>query len=675
MVDRDQLTKSLSRRRAAFTGLAAFLALAILASGYGIAVQSALSRRAEEENLAANLAQARMGALFVADHQGRLLERLQAIAGRNAFKQAMKRSDLHEIESFLQPLVSRQEEVSAAFLTGPDGACIFSIPALSKGQLRNSIVKNRQPWVSPVQQGPNGKPVVTISAPVGSGQGFMGQLGLHQQPDYWEFFLARLTSRPGRTYHLLDQNGHLVAAGPWANPAQMEERVALAQATRHTLTERGPGAWLVPVPGATWQAFTAAAPVEGPNWSVVVLQDYASAMAPSQTLYRSLMVFLTVMVLCVLLLGWMLHQRYRMQQDLLSRLNEEALGLEAQVAERTAKLAASTERWRSLLEDLPDIVYDLDEQGNVTFVSRSIQQVLGFRPGEVQGCPWRDLIMAEDRGKLAQKREQVQLGAAMSIVALRHKTKGGGIRWLSIHSRGVFDEAGGLVGRRGVARDVTAEVIAQMQVRDLSGRLMRAQEDERKRVALDLHDDMGQILSALKMGLQALTARVPDGQRGEMQRLITLSQNVTDRVRALAYRLRPSILDNFGLGPALVDLCESINEAGLMTVDHELAPLDGVPMNPDQEIVLFRFAQEALTNASKHAGSSKALVKLVLRDSLLRLSVRDWGHGFDWGKALASGRSLGLPGMVERLVLISGRLNIESSSEGTLLTAVLLLGE
>lgn len=676
MVDRAQLAKSLSRRRAAFTGLAAFLALALLASAYGIAMQSTLSRQAEEENLAANLSQARMGALFVADHQGRLLDRLKAIASRNAFKKALKQGDGDELKSFMQPLISRREEISAVFLTGPDGSHIISLPALSADQLDKSVLKTREPWVSPVRKGPGGKPVVTISVPVGSGSERMGHLGLYQQPHYWNKFLARLTSRPGRTYHLLDQNGQLIAAGPMISPRGRDERAALAQAARHTLSERGQaGAWLVPVPGATWQSFIAAARVNGLNWSVVVVQDYASAMAPSQTLYRSLMVFLAVMLLCVLMLGWLLHQRYRMQQDLLSNLDVEARGLEAQVAERTAKLAASTERWRNLLEDLPDIVYDLDSQGRITFVSRSIQRVLGFRPSEVQGRPWRDLIMTVDRDKLARKRQEMKMGEPYSIVALRHLTKDGEVRWLSIRSRGVFDDNGELVGRRGVARDVTAEVIAQTQVRDLSGRLMSAQEDERKRVALDLHDDMGQTLSALKMGLQSLAARAADKDREELKRLISLSQDVTDRVRALAHRLRPSILDNFGLVPALTDLCESINDSGIMAVEHDLEPMEKGMLDPDQEIVLFRFAQEALTNAIKHAGSPRARVKLEVSNRLLRLSVRDWGHGFDWEKTLAQGRGLGLPGMVERLALISGRLNIESSANGTQLTAGVLLEE
>jgi len=111
------------------------LALALLASGHGIAVQRSLSRRAEDENLAANLAQARMGALLVADQQGRLQERLQAdFAWRNALSRRCTGRSARA-RAFSPATASRQEEVAAGFLTSRDDACILSIPALFTGEL------------------------------------------------------------------------------------------------------------------------------------------------------------------------------------------------------------------------------------------------------------------------------------------------------------------------------------------------------------------------------------------------------------------------------------------------------------------------------------------------------------------------------------------------------------
>lgn len=180
-----------------------------------------------------------------------------------------------------------------------------------------------------------------------------------------------------------------------------------------------------------------------------------------------------------------------------------------------------------------------------------------------------------------------------------------------------------------MARDVTQQVLAEQRVRELSGQLINAQEEERKRLALDLHDEMGQLLSALKIGLQTL-ARNHEEARPDLDRLIRLTQEVMDRSRSLAYRLRPAILDNFGLTAALTDLCESLSEDGALEVITHLEKIDDRALGPAMKTTLFRFVQEALTNVIKHSQSAKAEVSLNSRDGLIRAEVRDFGRGLTW---------------------------------------------
>jgi PAS domain S-box-containing protein len=326
-----------------------------------------------------------------------------------------------------------------------------------------------------------------------------------------------------------------------------------------------------------------------------------------------------------------------------------------------------------LVEDLPDIVYEVDAQRRFSFVSRSVTSILGYNPEEMLGRTRREFVHPMDRERYDRDRHWTQEGDMMNISAIRHLTKDGQIRWLSSHSRGLYDKNGLATGRRGVARDVTQQVVAEMRVRELSRKLINAQEEERKRIALDLHDEMGQLLSALKMGLQAMARQQGSLEGQEMEKLIRLNQTVMDRTRALAHWLRPAILDNFGLRAAVEDLCETLAESHLVQVNQRLEEVEEKRLSPEVKISLFRFAQEALSNAVKHSGSSLVEVRLAQDNHQITLSVMDFGKGFDLEKALSGGKHLGLLGMKERLSLIGGKLDIITSPQGTKLSVELSL--
>jgi signal transduction histidine kinase len=234
--------------------------------------------------------------------------------------------------------------------------------------------------------------------------------------------------------------------------------------------------------------------------------------------------------------------------------------------------------------------------------------------------------------------------------------------------------SGQVIGRRGVARDVTKQVLAEKRVRELSRKLISTQEEERKRIALDLHDEMGQMLSALKIGLQALAKREESRDSEELARLIRLTQVVMDQIRALAHRLRPSILDNFGLKAALEDLCETLAESELLEVVYNLEDLPKERISPEMEISLFRVAQEALTNVLKHSQSERVEVRLEKDTDRVRLIVEDQGVGFDLDQALEDGKRLGLLGMEERIGLLGGHLSINTGEKGTTILAEVSVG-
>ena len=197
--------------------------------------------------------------------------------------------------------------------------------------------------------------------------------------------------------------------------------------------------------------------------------------------------------------------------------------------------------------------------------------------------------------------------------------------------------------------------------------MIEAQESERRRLALELHDETGQALTSILLGLKGIrSSRSPeDAERAEADVRTLVVQALQD-VRALAVELRPAALDDFGLVPALERLAETFSErSGIETLVE--ANLDQ-RLPPEIETTLYRVVQEALTNIVKHAGAQHVSIVISGRDRSVAATVDDDGRGFDADAVRAD--ALGLLGMRERLALVGGSLAVESSAEsGTTIAA------
>jgi signal transduction histidine kinase len=207
-------------------------------------------------------------------------------------------------------------------------------------------------------------------------------------------------------------------------------------------------------------------------------------------------------------------------------------------------------------------------------------------------------------------------------------------------------------------------------VRERLRQVVRAQEEERARISRELHDQAAQALTALHYGLAHLRRLVKDPACAEeIERLTALTTDTGRQITGLARDLRPSVLDDLGLLPALRSYAQEISSRVGIPVD--VAVRGAVPrLSADAETAVFRIVQEALTNVAKHARAQHAWVDLVADDGHLSLTVRDDGRGFDAdGHRTAPGRGLGLAGIRERAHLLHGRVRIDAASgQGTRLT-------
>jgi signal transduction histidine kinase len=215
------------------------------------------------------------------------------------------------------------------------------------------------------------------------------------------------------------------------------------------------------------------------------------------------------------------------------------------------------------------------------------------------------------------------------------------------------------------------------QIQEMSSRILTAHEEERKRIARELHDDTAQAITSILVRLRLLERSAEDAEVLEnVEELRELTSDALDSVRRMAMDLRPAALDDLGLLPALQSYAEQFSHSTPIAVSMEVEGL-GRRLPRDVELVLYRVFQEALTNVSKHASATTALVQVKRKGNEVTFVIEDDGDGFDPGSlSPTQGSGLGLFGMRERLTLVGGAVEVESAKgKGTRIVARVPLGK
>lgn len=208
----------------------------------------------------------------------------------------------------------------------------------------------------------------------------------------------------------------------------------------------------------------------------------------------------------------------------------------------------------------------------------------------------------------------------------------------------------------------------------LSRRLVEVQEAERRTIAGELHDEIGQALTGLKFVLEMAGRQPPHDATSKLREADALVNQLLQKVRTLSLDLRPSALDDLGLLPALLLMCDRYTTLTNVRVTVKHTGVEGRRFAPDTETGAYRIAQEALTNVARYAAVHEATVRLWVEEAMLCVQVEDEGVGFDPEITLATPRSSGLVGMRERATLLGGHLTVESApGRGTRVTAELPL--
>jgi two-component system sensor histidine kinase UhpB len=334
-------------------------------------------------------------------------------------------------------------------------------------------------------------------------------------------------------------------------------------------------------------------------------------------------------------------------------------------------LELSERRYRAIVEDQQELIIRMQPDSTVNFVNGAYCRYFGYQPDQIRGRPILESMTAENREALRRNLAGIspQAPSFERESLVRHASGAG--RWLHWSGRGIFDGRGVLAEVQAVGRDVTELrgamdelAAARERLQGLSRRLLEVQESERKSLARELHDDIGQALTALKLGLEALQ-RSRDGaaQRARIAEALDTTQHILERVRQLSLSLRPLQLDDLGLAAALRSHLDRQAVLG------DFAPHPAIQdfparLPPELETACFRVAQEAVNNIVRHARARNVWLQLAEEGASLVLTVRDDGGGFDVEAArrrAALGQSLGVVSMAERAALAGGELRIESA--------------
>jgi two-component system, NarL family, sensor histidine kinase UhpB len=195
--------------------------------------------------------------------------------------------------------------------------------------------------------------------------------------------------------------------------------------------------------------------------------------------------------------------------------------------------------------------------------------------------------------------------------------------------------------------------------RDSARRALFVQESERRRIARELHDEVGQTLTGVMLQVEGLAGRIPEELREQLDELRETARHGTEEVRRIARQLRPEALEDLGLQSALAALATAVGEPASLRIERQLEP--ALPLSEEHELVVYRIAQEALTNVARHADATEVQLRLERADEQVILIVRDDGRGLPPG---AFRSSHGVRGMRERAMLIGAQLTISGPPDG-----------
>jgi PAS domain S-box-containing protein len=338
------------------------------------------------------------------------------------------------------------------------------------------------------------------------------------------------------------------------------------------------------------------------------------------------------------------------------------------------RLAISEKNYRRLFENASDAIWTHDLEGNITVANKAGERLTGYSVEELMRMNVSRFLSADSLNIASQIRRKLFLKEPVEQPYEQHIIRRDGTKAILMMTTSLLTEDGKAIGFQHMARDMTDEKRMQDNLRYYLQQITTAQEEERTRIARELHDDTAQALYALNRQVDNFVrsnSNLPPENTTFLKELGEQIRTVLQGLRRFGQDLRPPMLDDLGLVATLRWLQGELKERSGIETD---LIVDGPEQRlaPDIELMLFRIVQEALRNIEKHSSASKAEVSVRFGDGEITITVNDNGIGFELPEKigdLSRSSKLGLLGMEERVRLLGGRLDIKSNlGEGTSVT-------
>lgn len=360
-------------------------------------------------------------------------------------------------------------------------------------------------------------------------------------------------------------------------------------------------------------------------------------------------------------------------QRLTKKLEEKMFELES----LNTKLRESEAKYRELIENAYDAVLVIHPTSTLSFVNPRFCEMTGFSQDETLGRPFVELIQVNDVPHYVDQIARLLNQELASFEAsLRLTAKSGAL--IDVEGRfNLLARKKGEISIQAILRDVTERKLAEYQLREsheelrrLAAHLQTVREDERASLAYEIHDELGQLLTAIRLRLKGIEPQLPAEPQTlaiELAETLQLVSQTLQVARRIAMNLRPPILDDFGLWAALEWQIEEFQKYSGIRCMLEPLPIT-LELEPSCAIGLFRICQESLTNVARHAQASEVAIGFTQQQNQLVMKIRDNGKGISTDD-LAQRRSLGILGMRERARAFGGAFTIQrQQQQGTLIT-------
>jgi PAS domain S-box-containing protein len=359
----------------------------------------------------------------------------------------------------------------------------------------------------------------------------------------------------------------------------------------------------------------------------------------------------------------------------------------------------------NLLNAIPAGLIATDVAGQIIYWNRVAAELYGWSASEVLGRNILEITVPPDNEKEAEEIMSL-LSAGLSWTGeFKVKRRDGTCFTAMVTDSPVLDDNGVMIGIIGVSLDLSARERAEEayrkanqelelrverrtqelntaneNLRDLSGRLLQLQDQERRRIARELHDSVGQLLAAISMNtvtINAESAKLSPAAAEALAHNSRMVDEILGEIRTISHLLRPPLLDEAGLASALDWYVNGFSQRSKIDVSLDI-PNELGRLSRELELTIFRIVQESLTNIHRHSGSQIAFIRITRDDGRLCLQIRDKGLEMSQTRATAlnaGATGIGLRGMRERLAHVGGSLTLQSDANGTLVTATLPVDE